>query len=97
MKARFLALLLAVLFYLVVGCKKDNYTLKPSPFNKGDQVWFKENNFRKSFIPFNCCDCPCTIDSVYKVVDERFWYYNVRDTHDTVLIHVDNEALKRHP
>lgn len=85
-----------ILCVTLVSCNKD-YSVKPSPFAVGDKVDFKENNFRKQFDPVDCCDCPCIVDKAYTIQGYLSWYYDVHDTHDFEVYHVNNTALRKYP
>lgn len=89
-----LAIELLALMLLLSSCQKD-YSIKPSPFNPGDKVQLNGIDPRKSFRPYNCCRCPCTIDRAYTIADQRYWYYDIYDLNDSTLTHVANNQLKR--
>lgn len=89
-----LAALIFGLMLLLSSCQKD-YSINPSPFNPGDKVELNSIGPKKSFQPYDCCKCPCTIDMAYTITDQRYWYYDIHDMNDSTLTHVANNQLRR--
>lgn len=84
---------LLILTFLLSGCQKD-YSINPSPFKIGDKVKLYGIDPKKSFQPYDCCVCPCVVTNAYAIKDEIYWYYDIKDTRDSALTHVDNKQLK---
>lgn len=85
--------LLLILCVALVSCTKD-YSTKPSPFQKGEIVDFKEHD--KQFDLIDCCLCPCVIDNLYiKAEGDPNWYYDVHDQHNFEVYNVTNTQLKK--
>lgn len=82
---------------LLTGCKKEQ--LPPQQFHKGDKVALVGFNPRNSFVPYDCCSCPCIIDSAYTLDEYPYnWWYNLHDPHgqkDSALVHVVDNQLKK--
>lgn len=93
-KRSIIAVAIVVLF---ISCQKDDsYAGKPSPFYKGELVSLNGFNPRASYVPYNCCSCPCKVDSVYTVGTEKDWYYNIVDLNDTTLTNIPDYLLKKY-
>lgn len=87
--------ILAGAFFLFQSCRKD-YAEFPSPFQKGELVKLSGIKPRASFTPYNCCTCPCTVDTVYLDANyANLWFYNIHDQANVKLTHVDNTDLKK--
>lgn len=86
-------LLFPLLLIAAIGCKKE--VLHPQNSHKGDKVKLNGFNPKTSFIPYNCCSCPCTIDSAYLIAATPYnWFYNLHDLNDSTLTHVIDYQLK---
>jgi hypothetical protein len=91
---KYIVIILMVSF---ISCKKDNnYAGKSSPFYVGELVKLNGFNPRTSFVPYNCCNCPCKIDSAYTEGTAKEWYYNIVDLNDTTLTNVAASLLKKY-
>jgi hypothetical protein len=79
-----------------IGCRKD-YSVKPSPFKVGDKVRLNGVNPSKSFVP-HCGDPSMLfyVTNVYLIQDQRFWWYDLKSDDGCILIHADNQQLKRY-
>lgn len=78
--------LLCAVFSLT-GCKKE-----ATDFNVGETVYLNDINPKKSFVPYNCCECPCIVISKYFVQDVQF--YSIKDLNDSTLTHLYANQLK---
>lgn len=98
-KARITALIIAAilltLLMFATSCRPD-YSTKPQAFHVGDKVKLDGINPRKSFVPYDCCTCPCIITDVYTKEDNYHWYYSLKDTRDSTLINVVTNQLKKY-
>jgi hypothetical protein len=92
MKAKLIAALIVVSF---ASCKKD-YSEGPSPFYVGEMTRLDGFNPKSSYVPYNCCTCPCKVTSEYTQPNSTYWYYNIVDMNDTTLTHVANDQLKKY-
>jgi len=95
LKTLLIIIIILVVIALMNSCKKD-YGLLPSPFQKGDKVTLVGIDPRKSFQPYDCCTCPCTVDTVYRDINyPNYWFYNITDQRDSSLTHVPNDDLRK--
>lgn len=86
--------LLIITLLLATSCQPD-YSNKPQAFHVGDLIKLDGINPRKSFVPYDCCTCPCVITGVYTKEDNYHWYYNLKDTRDSTLTNVVTNQLKK--
>lgn len=86
-------LMICLVILFGIGCRKD-YSINPSPFKIGDKVKLDGIDPKKSFLPYDCCVCPCIVTNSYTIKDQVYWYYDIKDTRDSALTHVDNKQLK---
>lgn len=94
MKKLTTVLLCVTLYLLAVGCKKEDYSVKASPFGLHSLIRLKEGwTTRHSFVPHCGGQYPLRIDKMYTIADEIYWYYDVHDTTGCILIHVDNDQV----
>lgn len=85
-----------ILLTFILGCKKEDYTLKPSPYNKGEYVRLDGVDPSKSFTPH--CGTPkmlFKITNVYLIGDYMVWWYDLESDDGCILIHVPNTNLKK--
>ena len=92
MKITIVAILLVTLF---VSCQKD-YAAKPSPFYIGEMTKLNGIDPHRSFVPYNCCNCPCKVVAEYTETDMKDWYYDIVDQNDTTLTHLTNTQLLKY-
>lgn len=72
---------------LLTACQKQ-----PQEYQVGQTVYLNGINPRKSFVPYNCCTCPCVVTDKYMVLDVQ--YYNISDQVDSTLTHLYGGQLK---
>lgn len=97
-KEKITALIIAIVLLSILVCAtscRPDYSNKPQKFHVGDKVKLDGIDPRKSFVPYDCCTCPCEITSVYTKEDNYHWYYAIKDTRDSTLINVVTNQLKR--
>ncbi|WP_259069602.1 hypothetical protein HDF24_15895 [Mucilaginibacter sp. X4EP1] len=92
MKITIVAIFLIALF---ASCQKD-YAAKPSPFYIGEMTKLTGFDPHNSFVPYNCCSCPCKVTNEYTETDMKDWYYDIVDQNDTTLTHVTNTQLVKY-